>query len=100
MTGQALRFQNFRQSRTRCSFDGSDRNHTVHRAIHPRVVDSGVTSVCLAVVLALVNALPGALFGARRHQLGELRAVFGYPPISAVGEPRKPRETGCREPTS
>ncbi len=59
-----------------------------------------MSSACLTVLLALVNALAGPLFGARRHPLGELRAVFGYPPISAVGESGKPRESGCREPTS
>ncbi len=62
-------------------------------------LDCGVTSGCLAVLLALVNVVAGALFGARRHPFGELRAVFGYPPVSAVGESGKPREGGCREPT-
>lgn len=57
--------------------------------------DCGVTSV----LLALVNAFGGALLGARRHPLGKLRAVFGYPPICAVGEAGKLRETGCREQT-
>jgi hypothetical protein len=56
--------------------------------------------VCLAVVLALLNALAGALFGARRNPPVELRTVSGYPPISAVGESGKPRETGCQELTS
>lgn len=57
-------------------------------------------SVCLAVLLAPVNASAGAPLRARRHQLGELRAVSGYPPISAVGQSGKPREPGRREPTS
>ena len=33
---------------------------------------------------------------ARRHQPGELRAVFGDPPVSTVGEPREARERGRR----
>jgi hypothetical protein len=73
----------------------------------PSGVGSGVTSGRARsrgrgrrMCLALVNALAGALFGARRHPLGKLRAVFGYPPISVVSEFGKPREPGCREPTS
>jgi hypothetical protein len=62
-------------------------------------LDRRVTSVCPAVRLTLLDVLAGALSGARRHPVGELRAVFGYPSISAVGEFGKPLETGCREPT-
>jgi hypothetical protein len=57
------------------------------------------TSMCLAVLLTVVDALAGALLGARGHAPGELRAMFGYPAISVVGESGKARESSCREPT-